>query len=231
MQDPAFTPEQHKTWAELFRRQLPRIRAYACHDYLDGFERLAMPAEDIPTVEYLNSRITPATGWTIERTDVRYTDADEWYRKFDQRTFLITDYMRSWEELDWTPEPDMFHDIFGHLPFMTLPHYAALQEMFAPAYLRATDDEQKENIKRLAWFSTEFGLIREGGGTKIFGTGLMSGGDEMEKAATGVTETRDFTIENVLTRDKAVDHQNEVLFVFDSIPALVAELDRYFDTI
>ena len=231
MQDPAFTPEQHKTWAELFRRQMPRIEAYACADYLDGFERLEMPSEEIPTVAYLNSRIMPATGWTIERTDVRYTDADEWYRKFDRKIFLITDYMRSWEELDWTPEPDMFHDIFGHLPFMTLPHYARLQEMFAPTYLRATEDEQKENIKRLAWFSTEFGLIHEDGETKIFGTGLMSGGDEMEKAATGVTETREFTIENVLTRDKAVDHQNEVLFVFDSIPALVAELDRYFDTI
>ena len=125
----------------------------------------------------------------------------------------------------------MFHDIFGHLPFMMLPEYARLQEMFAPTYLRATTDEQKENIKRLAWFSTEFGLIREGGGVKIFGTGLMSGGDEMTKAATGVTETREFTIENVLTRDKAVDHQNEVLFVFDSIPDLVDELNRYFDTI
>ncbi len=231
MQDPEFTPEQHKTWAELFRRQIPRIEAFACSDYLDGFSRLAMPTEDIPTVAHLNSRITPATGWTIEQTDVRYADADDWYRKFDQKIFLITDYMRSWEELDWTPEPDMFHDIFGHLPFMTLPHYARLQEMFAPAYLRATEEEQKENVKRLAWFSSEFGLVREGEKVKIFGTGLMSGGDEMEKAATGATERREFTIENVLTHDKAVDHQNEVLFVFDSVPALVAELSRYFDTI
>jgi len=231
MGDPAFTAEQHKTWAELYRRQVPKIEAFACSDYLDGFARLGMPAAEIPTLEHLNARITPATGWTIERTTVRYTDADEWYRKFDQKTFLITDYMRSWEELDWTPEPDMFHDIFGHLPFMTLPHYAALQEMFAPAYLRAATDGQKEDIKRLAWFSTEFGLIRENGEQRIFGTGLMSGGDEMEKAATGVTEARAFTIENVLTRDKAVDHQNEVLFVFDSVPALVAELSRYFDTI
>lgn len=226
-----FTPEQNKTWAELYRRQIPRVDRWACADYLDGFEKLALPSEEVPSVEYLNSKITPATGWTIVRTDVRYTDADEWYRQFDQRNFLITDYMRSWEELDWTPEPDMFHDIFGHLPFMTLPHYARLQEMFAPAYLRATSTEQKENIKRLAWFSTEFGIIRENGESKIFGTGLMSGGDEMEKAATGVTEQRPFTIENVLTRDKAVNEQNQILFYFDSMDELVAELNRYFDTI
>ena len=226
-----FTPEQHKTWAELYRRQIPRIEKHACRDYLHGFDILGLPAEEVPSVEFLNEAITPRTGWTIERTDVRYTDADEWYRKFDRKIFLITDYMRSWEELDWTPEPDMFHDIFGHLPFMVLPHYARLQEMFAPTYLRATTDEQKENIKRLAWFSTEFGLIRESGERKIFGTGLMSGGDEMEKAANGTTEVRPFTIENVLVRDKAVNEQNQVLFEFDSIDALKAELNRYFDTV
>lgn len=226
-----FTPEQHKTWAELYRRQIPRIEKYACRDYLSGFEILALPAAEIPSEQFLNAAITPRTGWRIERTDVRYTDADEWYRKFDQRIFLITDYMRTWEELDWTPEPDMFHDIFGHLPFMVLPHYARLQEMFAPAYLRATTDEQKENIKRLAWFSTEFGLIREDGERKIFGTGLMSGGDEMEKAANGTTEVRPFSIDNVLVHDKAVNEQNQVLFEFASIDALMDELNRYFDTI
>lgn len=226
-----FTPEQNKTWAELFRRQIPRIEQWACRDYLDGFKRLGLPSDEVPSVAFLNSRITPATGWEVVRTDVRYTDADEWYRQFDQRHFLITDYMRSWDELDWTPEPDMFHDIFGHLPFMTLPHYARLQEMFAPAYLRASTDEQKENIKRLAWFSTEFGLIRDAGQVKIFGTGLMSGGDEMEKAATGITERREFTIDNVLTRDKAVNEQNDVLFVFDSVDTLADELAGWFATI
>ena len=226
-----FTPQQHKTWAELFQRQIPLIERYACTEYLDGFAILDLRPDEVPTVDYLNSKITPATGWEIVRTDVRYTDSDEWYRQFDLKHFLITDYMRSWEELDWTPEPDMFHDVFGHLPFMVLPEYARLQEMFAPAYLRSTTDDQKETIKRLAWFSIEFGLVRQGENVKIFGTGLMSGGDEMRKAADGVTERRDFTIDNVLTRDKAVNEQNEILFVFDSMDALKAELAGYFDTI
>ena len=231
MADIEFTPEQHKVWAELYKRQLPRIEKHACEDYLTGFDILELPADHIPTLEHLNARITPRTGWEITRTKVRFSDADAWYRMFDQHKFMVTDYMRSWEELDWTPEPDMFHDIFGHLPFFVLPHYARLQEMFAPPFLRARTDEQKEDIKRLAWFSTEFGLIREHGEIKIFGTGLMSGGDEMEKAANGETESRPFSIDNVLTRDKAVNEQNQVLFIVDSIPALVAELDAYFSTI
>ncbi len=229
--DPVFTEEQHAIWAELFRRQIPRVEKWAAKEYLEGFDLLQMPADSIPTLAYLNSKITPATGWTIVRTDVRYTDADEWYRQFDQRHFLITNYMRSWEEIDWTPEPDMFHDIFGHLPFMMLPAYAELQEMFAPTYLRAQTTEQKENIKRLAWFSAEFGIAIENGERKIFGTGLMSGGDEMEKAANGVTPVEKFTIDNVIIHNKAVDQQNQILFWFESMEALKQELASYFDTI
>ena len=174
--------------------------------------------------------MTHRTGWSVERTDVRYTDAVPWYGKFDQKIFLITDYMRSWEEMHWTPEPDMFHDIFGHLLFMTLLHYTKLQEMFAPAFL-AADDEQKENIKRLAWFSTEFGLIREDGELKVFGAGLISGNSEMENVVKGNVPIEEFTVENVILSDKAVWEQNRILFVFDSMEQLVGELKRYFDPI
>ena len=231
MEDIDFSPVQHKTWAELYRRQLPKIRKHACSEYLEGFDLLQLPADEVPTLDFLNSRITPASGWTIVRTDTRYTDSDEWYRYFDRKEFLITNYIRSWEELDWTPEPDMFHDIFGHLPFFMLPDYAALQEMFAPTYLAATEDEEKENIKRLAWYSTEFGMKREDGVLKVFGTGLMSGGDEFTKAAEGKMNYHDFTIENVVGHDKVMYEQHNELYVVDSIDELKQELARYFDPI
>lgn len=124
----------------------------------------------------------------------------------------------------------MFHDIFGHLPFMVLPEYTALQELFAPAFLRATP-EQRETIKRLAWFSTEFGLIRESGGFKIFGAGLISSFGEIRHVMDGRTPIKPFTIENVIGYEKAIYTFNEVLFVIDSIEALKAELARYFDPI
>ena len=100
-----------------------------------------------------------------------------------------------------------------------------------PTYLRAQTDEQRTNIKRLAWFSTEFGIIIENGERKIFGTGLMSGGDEMEKAANGVTAVQRFTIDNVIVHNKAVDEQNQILFWFESIDELAAELASYFATV
>jgi len=97
VEDIEFSPEQHKTWAELYRRQVPRVRQHASVHYLSGFDQVQLPADRIPTLAELNAHITPASGWRVVRTDVRYTDSDEWYRYFDRHEFLITNYMRSWE--------------------------------------------------------------------------------------------------------------------------------------
>lgn len=228
--DLSFSEEQHAVWRDLYARQLPNVQQFACREYLDGFDILGMSAERIPSLPELNAVITPRTGWRTVRTVVRYSDAVPWYHHFAKHQFLITDYMRGRHEMDFTPEPDMFHDIFGHLPFMALPEYTALQDLFAPAFLRA-DDVQRENIKRLAWFSTEFGLIRENGGLKVFGAGLISSFGEIGHVMAGKTPTKPFTVENVIGYEKAIYSFNEVLFVIDSLEALKDELSRYFNTL
>ena len=82
-----------------------------------------------------------------------------WYHKFARHIFLVTDYMRSWEEIDWTPEPDMWHDMFGHLPLMTLPHYAALEDLFAPAFLAANDEQREIKSRLMSIMFARFPLI------------------------------------------------------------------------
>ncbi len=228
--DPDFTPEQHKTWAELYRRQKPRVERWAASEYLEGFPLLDIPSEGVPTLEYLTSKIKPATGWEVVRTHTRYSEADEWYAQMNQRKFIVTDYMRSWEELDWTPEPDMFHDIFGHLPYFMLPRYTELFEIFAPAYLRATADDQREAVKRLAWFSTEFGVKFEHGEKKIFGTGLMSGGDEMDRVMQPDFPLVPFTVDNVISKHKVMYEHHDQLFSFEEIDEIKDAMQVYFDT-
>jgi phenylalanine-4-hydroxylase len=225
-----FTEDQHRIWKTLFTRQLPQIERYACRDYLAGLDILQLPRDRIPSLSELNETMTPATGWIAARTSVRYTDAVPWYRAFAKRQFLVTDYMRDWDELEFTPEPDMFHDIFGHLPFMVLPRYTGLQEMFAPAFHRA-DDAQRENIKLLAWFSTEFGLIRENGELKAFGAGLISSISEIEHVMSGKVPILPFTLNNVFEHEKAIYSFNEALFAFDSVQALREELTGYFESL
>ena len=230
-EDVEFTEEQHDIWRALYARQAPKVRKFACKEYLAGSENLKLPADRIPSVSWLNERITPRTGWRTVRTKVRYSDAVQWYKHFARKEFLVTDYVRSREELEFTPEPDMFHDVYGHLPYFTLPEYVEIQEMFAPAFHKATTDDQRENIKRLAWFSTEFGLIREDGELKVFGTGLISSSAEMEHVLAGNTPLMDFKVETIVNFDKAIWSFNKQLFVFDSLSALKQELARYFDSL
>jgi phenylalanine-4-hydroxylase len=178
-QELTFTDEQHAIWADLFAGiHQPYLLEHICQEFKEGLERLQLDPQRIPTVAHLNERITPQTGWRIERTAVRYTLADDWYKKFAQRIFLITDYLRTRDQMEFTPEPDMFHDIFGHLPYLTMKFYANIEDKFAPAYMNATQEE-REVIKRLAWYSTEFGLVIEDNRFKVFGAGTISGRAEL----------------------------------------------------
>lgn len=181
-QEISFSKEQHEIWADLFAAiHQPYLMEHLCQEYKDGLDMLQLDPQQIPTVAHLNEQITPRTGWHIERTVVRYTLADDWYKKFAQRTFLITDYLRSRDQMEFTPEPDMFHDIFGHLPYLTMEFYAHIEDKFAPAYMKATEEE-REVIKRLAWYSTEFGLVIQENRFKVFGAGIISGRAEFANA-------------------------------------------------
>jgi phenylalanine-4-hydroxylase len=222
-----FTESQHTTWQRLYGMLEPRVRKYACREYLDGFASLDLPRDTIPTADHLNRRITPATGWQVVRTAVRYSDAVQWYDHFARREFLITDYIREEHELEFTPEPDMFHDIFGHLPFLMNKRYTELEELFAPAFLRA-DDATRENIKRLAWYSTEFGMIREHGELKVFGAGLLSSAGEMDRVMAGGVPIEPFRCQNVIAHAKSVWEYNSILFVADDLQSYHDELKQYF---
>ena len=200
-QELEFSKEQHAIWADLFSGiHQPYLLEHLCREYIHGLELLQLDPQHIPTVNHLNDHITPRTGWHIERTVVRYTMADDWYKKFANRTFLITDYLRTRDQMEFTPEPDMFHDIFGHLPFLTQKFYADIEDKFAPAYMKATQDE-REVIKRLAWYSTEFGLVVEDKRIKVFGAGIISGRKELTRTIMELYR---------LGRDNVIDYTQDV---------------------
>jgi phenylalanine-4-hydroxylase len=208
-QEIAFSEEQNSIWADLFAGiHQPYLLEHLCQQWKDGLQLLDLDPLHIPTVAHLNDHITPRTGWHIERTVVRYTLADDWYKKFAQRIFLITDYLRSRDQMEFTPEPDMFHDIFGHLPYLTMEFYARIEDKFAPAYLKATPDE-REVIKRLAWYSTEFGLVMEDNRFKVFGAGIISGRAEFANA---IMEFYRLSRDNVINYSEAVFEQLNDLF-------------------
>ena len=196
-----FSSEQHAIWADLFAGvNQSYLMDHICQEFKDGLALLELDPHHIPSVSHLNDHITPRTGWRIERTVVRYTLADDWYKKFSQRIFLITDYLRDRDQMEFTPEPDMFHDIFGHLPYLTMDFYARIEDKFAPAYMKATTEE-REVIKRLAWYSTEFGLVVENNRFKVFGAGIISGRAELANAIMEFYR---------LSRDTVIDYTGNV---------------------
>src|SRR5215203_2123445 len=222
-QEIVFSEGQHAIWADLFAGiHQPYLMEHLCKEYKMGLGVLELDPDHIPTVGHLNERITPRTGWRIERTVIRYTLADDWYQKFAQRIFLITDYLRSRDQIEFTPEPDMFHDIFGHLPYLTQGFYARLEDKFAPAYMKATQAE-REVIKRLAWYSTEFGLVMEDNRIKVFGAGTISGRAEL---ANTIMEFYRLSRDNVINysgnvfeqlKEQFFTHQNDVYRIIDGV--------------
>lgn len=224
-----FSKDQNQIWQTLFTGQINNVKKFACREYLDGFALLKLPKNRIPSLSELNRQITPKTGWKNIRTKIRYSDTLPWYQYWAKHEFIITDYIRSKKELEFTPEPDMFHDIFGHLPFLTLPEYSELIDMFTIAYFKA-NKIQKEQIKILGWFSYEFGLIKQRGKLKIFGTGILSSVGETQQVMAGKTPVIPFTVKNVLKRNKAIFSFNKELFVFDSLDSLKKELSQFFNT-
>lgn len=200
-QEISFSDEQHAIWADLYAGiHQPYLLEHLCTEYKKGLELLQLDPSHIPTLAHMNEQITSRTGWHIERTVIRYTLADDWYKKFAQRVFLITDYLRTRDQMEFTPEPDMFHDIFGHLPFLTQKFYADIEDKFAPAYMKATQEE-REVIKRLAWYSTEFGLVVQDNRFKVFGAGIISGRKEL---------TRTIMEFYRLGRDSVIDYTQDV---------------------
>src|SRR6266496_436783 len=222
-QEIVFSEEQHAIWADLFAGiHQPYLMEHLCGEYKKGLGLLELDPHHIPTVAQLNDHITPRTGWHIERTIVRYTLADDWYKKFAQRIFLITDYLRSRDQMEFTPEPDMFHDIVGHLPYLTMDFYARIEDKFAPAYMKATQEE-REVIKRLAWYSTEFGLVLQDNRFKIFGAGIISGRAEL---ANTIMEFYRLSRDNVINytencfkqlTDQFLAHKNDVYRIIDGV--------------
>jgi phenylalanine-4-hydroxylase len=222
-QEIAFSEQQHGIWADLFVGiHQPYLMEHLCRQWKDGLALLELDPAHIPTVAHLNAHITPRTGWRIERTAVRYTLADDWYKKFSQRIFLITDYLRNRDQMEFTPEPDMFHDIFGHLPYLTMDFYAQIEDKFAPAYLKATQEE-REVIKRLAWYSTEFGMVIEDNRFKVFGAGIISGRAEFANA---IMEFYRLSRDNVINytgnvfgqlNDLFLAHKNDIHRIIDGV--------------
>ncbi|MBI3413627.1 MAG: hypothetical protein HY051_06160 [Candidatus Aenigmarchaeota archaeon] len=222
-----FTGEQNETWKILFNRQVENIKKFACEEFITGFENLKLSGSRIPSLLEINRRLMPATGWKAVRTPVRYLSDKQWAKHMARREFPITNFIRGRKELDFTPEPDLFHDIFGHLPLLMNPEVAELIEIFSEEYRRA-DKKKLRRVSQLWWNTVEFGLIRENREIKAFGAGLMSSFGEIQKLKPGGAKVVQFSIQRGIQQPRAVASFHTEYLVIESVSELIEDLKGFF---
>jgi phenylalanine-4-hydroxylase len=213
---PAYTEQDHTTWATLYARQMARMPQYACREWLAGFPKLELDPERLPNPQMVSERLRAMSGWTLGDAQNEYLDASEWFEHIKERRFPVTNYIRTPQELEFTPLPDLFHEYFGHLAFFTDRRFGDIAQAFGPLYF-AGDERQQLEISRLWWFTTEFGLIREGRELKAFGAGLLSSIGELDKAFAPETPRLPFDVVAAARMPSAVYDMHATYWIFESV--------------
>jgi len=220
-----YRPEEHLVWATLYRRRMSELEHQASRVYLDGIAAVGIEADLIPDLRSINRRLAPLTGWRAVPV-AGYLDAADFFASLARRRFPTTVTIRGRESLDYTPAPDIFHDVFGHVPLHADPAFAGWLERFAAISFARREPGAVERLARLFWFTVEFGLVRERGEIRVYGSGLISSAAEARHALGPSCERRPFDLAEVLDRRFAIDDLQPVLYVVDDFGQLVEALDR-----
>lgn len=216
---PDYSDEDHDIWATLFDRQMSMLPGRAGEAYLQGVRILDMKRDRLPSLAAMSRRLQEATGWQVARIPGLLHERD-FFNLLANRTFPSTDYIRGREELDYTPAPDCFHDMFGHMPMLTQPEFADFYQLFGKAALKA-EGADRPRLERFHWFTVEFGLIRQDEGMRIFGAGILSSKNEVTHALSDEVTKYPFDPEKIVEQDYDVWHLQDILFVLESFDQLV----------
>jgi phenylalanine-4-hydroxylase len=210
-----YTEEQHAVWAELVGRRMPQLADHACEEYLSGFQQIGLKQDSIPNLAEVNGLLSPRTGWKATAVS-GYLPAPAFFEMIAARKFPTTIWLRSKESLEYTPEPDIFHDVFGHVPMHAHSVFADFLQSYGQVCVSLIREEDIVRMSRLFWFTVEFGVIRQHGRIKLYGSGLISSQGESDHVIRGGSEIRDFKLDEVLDRDFNISEMQPVLYAVES---------------
>jgi phenylalanine-4-hydroxylase len=236
-----YSEENHEAWRRLYARMQPRWERYANEHFLAGLGNLCLSPDRVPRLADVNRFLHPLTGFRAKPVS-GYVPAFPFFDRLRQREFCTTITIRPADKLDYLPEPDIFHDVAGHVPMHTDKHFADTLVRFgecaqtAAAIAGAIRDPQ-ERVRRLAniatamarffWFTIEFGLMRSRDGLRVYGSGLLSSHSEIAHAIDSPEVQRHpVQIEWIVNQGFEIDHFQPLLFIVDSFDHLFSLVDR-----
>jgi phenylalanine-4-hydroxylase len=185
---------------------------------MEGTEKLNLSSDRIPALKDLSHIFYKTTGWKVARVPGLIHEQN-FFELLRKKVFPSTDYIRGKEELDYTPAPDLFHDIFGHMPLLTNKNFASFYQKFGEAALKA-EGKNRTKLETFHWFTVEFGLIRNKEGMRIYGAGVLSSLQEVQHALSDQVEVINFDPERIVNQQYDVWHLQPVLFAIDSFEQL-----------
>ncbi|WP_312145368.1 phenylalanine 4-monooxygenase [Brevundimonas sp.] len=218
----AYTDVEHETWNTLYARQMKILPGRACEAYMRGLDALDLNMGGIPDFEVMNPKLQALTGWTVVCVPGLVPD-EVFFDHLANRRFVSGQFIRKPDQLDYLQEPDIFHDVFGHVPMLTDPDFAAYMEAYGKGGQRAQSLGMLKNLARLYWYTVEFGLMKEADGLRIYGAGIVSSATESVFSLEDASPNRlGFDLERVMKTLYRIDDFQQVYFVIDSIEALKA---------
>ena len=216
-----FTPADHAMWDRLFDRQARLLPGRAAPEYLAGLDVLRMDRPGIPRFDQLSERLMKLTGWQVVAVPGLIPD-DVFFDHLANRRFVSGNFIRTPDQLDYLEEPDVFHDVFGHVPLLAHPVFADYMQAYGQGGQRAGALGAIRRLSRLYWYTVEFGLIRHEDGLRIFGAGILSSHGESIFALDDPSPNRiALDIARVMRTDYRIDDYQQSYFVIDSFDDLL----------
>ena len=227
-----YTPEDHAVWGILYERRMRSLEETGSRVFLDGAAAIGLNPAIVPRLSDVNQRLEPRTGWNAVAVS-GFLPAPLFFDCLARRRFPTTVTVRPRSNLDYLPEPDIFHDVFGHVPLHSDPHFADFLQQFGAAAAAARTELETLQMARLFWFTVEFGLVRERGRLRVYGSGLISSAGDAENALGPNCDRRPFSLDAVIAQPFEIDRLQDVLFVvedFEQLFEAVAEAGRRTDS-
>ena len=219
---PDYTAEEHSTWDILYERQAALLPGYACDEFLHGLQALNLHRGGIPDFNVINLELQRLTGWSVVAVPGLVPD-EVFFDHLANRRFPAGRFIRKRDQLDYLQEPDIFHDVFGHVPMLTDPTFADYMEAYGKGGQRAKGLGRLHNLARLYWYTVEFGLLETPKGLRIYGAGIVSSRTESIFALDDPSPNRlGFDLTRTMRTPYRIDDFQQVYFV---IPGLQALLD------
>lgn len=217
----SYTPEQHATWDTLFARQSKLLPGRASEAWMRGLDVLRLDKPGIPDFDALSDRLMKLTGWQVVAVPGLVPD-DVFFDHMANRRFVAGNFIRRPDQLDYLQEPDVFHDVFGHVPMLADPVFADYLEAYGKGGQRALGLDALKYLGRLYWYTVEFGLVQEDDDLRIYGAGIVSSAAETRFALESSSPNRiAFDLARVMRTEYRIDDFQQNYFVIPSFDELL----------